>query len=138
MASLKPIVALPAAQIVDAGQMLPDNSKDGLIELGPAWAAKLKLKTGTVVRHLTGSAIRWRARKTLALRGTAQEERRARKSYRAVGLGLRSITVAEAAKLLSSRSSLEYRGVAPLGQHFGQFSIAIAPGWPSTWQTNLS
>lgn len=54
MASLKPIVALPAAQIVDAGQMLPDNSKDGLIELGAAWAAKLKLKTGTVVRHLDG------------------------------------------------------------------------------------
>lgn len=54
VASLKPIVALPAAQIVDAGQMLPDNSKDGLIELGAAWAAKLKLKTGTVVRHLDG------------------------------------------------------------------------------------
>lgn len=44
----------PAAQIVDAGQLLPDGSKDGLITLGSKWAKTLGLKTNTVVRHLDG------------------------------------------------------------------------------------
>ncbi|MDD1450799.1 hypothetical protein NHF48_007260 [Sphingomonas sp. H160509] len=44
----------PTGQLVDAGQLLPDGSKDGLITLGAKWAAKLKLKTNTVVRHWDG------------------------------------------------------------------------------------
>lgn len=44
----------PAAQTVDAGQLLPDKSKDGMITLGPKWAKALGLKTNTVVRHLDG------------------------------------------------------------------------------------
>jgi hypothetical protein len=50
----KPVAGPPAAQIVDAGQLLADGLKDGLITLGPKWAKKLGLKTNTVVRHLDG------------------------------------------------------------------------------------
>lgn len=50
----KPAAGPPVAQIVDAGQLLPDKSKDGLITLGSVWAERLKLKTNTVVRHLDG------------------------------------------------------------------------------------
>jgi hypothetical protein len=54
VAPLKPLADAQGAQIVNAGQLLPDGSRDGLIKLGAVWAAKLKLKTGTVVRHLDG------------------------------------------------------------------------------------
>jgi hypothetical protein len=53
VAPVKP-VASPAAQIVDAGQLLPDGDGDGLIALGSKWAKALGLKASTVVRHLDG------------------------------------------------------------------------------------
>lgn len=46
--------AAPAGQIVDAGQLLPDGSKDGLFQLGSKWAKSVGLKTNTVVRRLDG------------------------------------------------------------------------------------
>lgn len=52
VAPVKP--AAPATQIVDAGQLLPDNTPDGLITLGSKWAKVLDLKTNTIVRHLDG------------------------------------------------------------------------------------
>lgn len=54
LAPAKSAASSVAAQIVDAGELLPDGSKDGLITLGSKWAARLKLKTNTVVRHLDG------------------------------------------------------------------------------------
>jgi hypothetical protein len=54
IAPLKPSAASAVAQIVDVGQLLPDGSNDGLIKLGSKWAARLNLKTNTVVRHLDG------------------------------------------------------------------------------------
>lgn len=54
----KPVAGTPAAQLVDAGQLLPDNSNDGLIRLGAAWAKKLGVKAGTIVRHVDGFRYR--------------------------------------------------------------------------------
>lgn len=47
-------ITSPAAQIVDARQLLPDGSKDGLITLRTVWAKKLHLRVNTVVRHMGG------------------------------------------------------------------------------------
>lgn len=45
---------VPGAQILDAGQLLPDGSRDGLITLRTVWAKKLHVKVNTVVRHIEG------------------------------------------------------------------------------------
>lgn len=51
------LVWIPSAVLagIDAGEVLPDANKDGLVKIGAAWAKKLSLPVGSVLKNIGGT-----------------------------------------------------------------------------------